>query len=468
MTGETVHAYADDALADHDAVALAELVRNRELSAGELVTAAIARAEKVDPQLNAVAYPAYEEPLVTQGPLAGVPTYVKDNTPVAGMPTGYGTAAFPARPARQHGRFARQYLAAGFTVLGKSRLPEFGFNATTEFAGTDPTRNPWHTGFSCGASSGGAAALVASGVVPIAHANDGGGSIRIPAACCGLVGLKPTRGRFVDGEQARSMPINLVGEGVVTRSVRDTAAFFAAAEAYRKSPKLPPVGRVAGPSSRRLRIGVVSETVGDGEICPETRAVLEQTASRLERLGHRVAPVGLPVGAGFVRDFTLYWGLLSHLVSRFGKRVLHPEFDPDKLDDFSRGLRQIYRSNRFRTPGTLYRLSRTRRGYLAMFAQHDLVLSPVLGHVTPKLGYLSPTVPFQQLIDRLIRYVAFTPLNNVTGSPAISLPVGAAQNGLPIGMQFAARPGDERTLLEIGYELEQDRPWRRIHADPVV
>jgi len=471
LTGDTVHAYADDALADHDAVALAELVRRGELSAEELASAAIARAEQVNPQLNAVAYAAYDQPLTGEGPLRGVPTYVKDNTLIAGMPTGYGTAAFPARPAKQHGRFARQYLGAGFTVLGKSRLPEFGFNATTEFADADPTRNPWHTDFSCGASSGGAAVLVASGVVPIAHANDGGGSIRIPAACCGLVGLKPSRGRLVDGEEARSMPINLIAEGVVSRSVRDTAAFFAAAEAYQKSPKLPPLGLVEGPSSRRLVIGLVTETAGDGEICAETRAVLDETAARLESLGHRVEPVGLPVGAGFVRDFTLYWGLLSHVVSRFGKRVLHPEFDPDKLDEFSRGLREIYRSNRFRTPTTLYRLSRARRGYLAMFAKHDLVLSPVLGHTTPKLGYLSPTVPFEELMDRLIRYVAFTPLNNVTGGPAISLPVGAADNGLPIGVQFSARHGDERTLLEIGFALEQDRPWRRIQlreADPVV
>ncbi|MGH3648531.1 MAG: amidase family protein, partial [Micromonosporaceae bacterium] len=231
-----------------------------------------------------------------------------------------------------------------------------------------------------------------------------------PAACCGLVGLKPSRGRLVDGEQARTMPINLIGEGVVTRSVRDSAAFFYAAERYWRNPRLP----------------------------------------------------ALPVGAGFVRDFTLYWGLLSYSVSRFGRRMLGPGFDPAKLDGFSRGLRELFGRRRLSVPSTLYRLSRVRRSYAASFARHDLVLSPVLAHVTPKLGYLSPTVPFDELLERLIGYVAFTPLNNVSGGPAISLPVGAADNGLPIGVQFSARHGDERTLLEIGYELEQALPWRRI------
>jgi len=465
MAGERVHAFTDDALGEDDAVAIAGRIEHGEVGPAEIIEAAIARTERLDATLNAVTFPAYDRARATDpapGPLSGVPAFVKDNTDVAGMPTGFGTAAFRPHPATKDGPFTRQFLGTGLTVLGKSRLPEFGFNASTEFAEGEPTRNPWHTEFSSGASSGGSAALVASGVVPIAHANDGGGSIRIPAACCGLVGLKPSRGRFADSDQARTLPINLIGEGVVTRSVRDTAAFVAAAERYRPAPKLPPVGRVEGPSNRTLRIGLLLDSVSGARTCPQTRAAVEDTATVLEKLGHHVEPVPLPVDAGFVRDFTRYWGMLSFLVSRFGRFTIDRDFDAGRMDNLSRGLRELYRRDLHRTPATLYRLGRVKRAYAAAFAQHDLILSPVLAHVTPKIGHLSPTLPFEELLDRLQQYVAFTPLNNVSGGPAISLPMGASDEGLPIGVQFSAAVGDERTLLDVGYALESERPWRRI------
>src|SRR3954470_2375827 len=233
MGEKRVHAFGDDALGEHDAVALAELVRSGQVSGPELAAAAIERARAVDPALHAVARELLDPPRhssdATAG-LHGVPTFVKDNTDLQGVPSNHGSEAFRARPARRDGVYTKQFLATGLSVIGKSRLPEFGFSATTEFQTEEPARNPWDTDFSVGASSGGSAALVAAGVVPIAHANDGGGSIRIPAACAGLVGLKPTRHRHIDGEQARHLPINMISEGVFTRSVRDTAAFFAAAE----------------------------------------------------------------------------------------------------------------------------------------------------------------------------------------------------------------------------------------------
>lgn len=184
-------------------------------------------------------------------------------------------------------------LSQGYICLGKSTLPEFGFNASTEPAQGDPTRNPWNLDYSCGASSGGAAALVAAGVVPIAHANDGGGSIRIPAACCGLVGLKPTRGRVVDNDAARDLPVNIISDGVVTRSVRDTAGFLAYAESWFKNRKLPAIGHVQGPpSGRQLRIGLVLDSInGHPPTDPETRLTVEQTARYLEKLGgHIIEP----------------------------------------------------------------------------------------------------------------------------------------------------------------------------------
>ncbi len=265
MAHQRIHAFRDDdALGAHDAVALAQLVASGQVRPSELADAAVARARLVEPALDAVAFAAYDAPRVaesTGGALYGVPTYVKDNTDVRGMPTGHGTDAFTARPAAADGAYARQYLSSGMTVLGKSRLPEFGLNASTEFVNQPPVRNPWHTDYSVGASSGGSAALVAAGVVPVAHANDGGGSIRIPAAAAGLVGLKPSRGRHVDGEQARHLPINMISEGVVTRTVRDTAAFFAAMEDHWRNPALAPVGLVHGPAARTLRIGLVADTI---------------------------------------------------------------------------------------------------------------------------------------------------------------------------------------------------------------
>ncbi|RZS34092.1 amidase [Herbihabitans rhizosphaerae] len=464
MTDTRVHAFSDDVLADHDAVAVADLIRRGEISAREAADAAIRRAEKVDPVLNAVVYADYDRarPSTVDGLLAGVPTYVKDNTDVHGMPTNHGTAAYVGKPAAKDGPYAAQYISSGMTVLGKSRLPEFGFNASTEFADAEPTHNPWHTEHSPGASSGGAAALVAAGVVPIAHANDGGGSIRIPAACCGLIGLKPSRGRHVDGDQARSMPINIVSEGVVSRSVRDSATFIAAMERTWRNPSLPPVGLVEGPANRRLRIGVLTDSLGGVVADEATAATVAETVARLEKMGHEVSPAALPVGDEFIEDFINYWGFLAFFISALGKRTIDKEFDSDKLDGFSKGIRDVYRRQFTRTPRTLWRLSRVKNAYADMLRQHDVVVSPVLAHSPPKLGYLSPNVPFDELLHRLRNYVAYTPLNNVAGTPAISLPAGAAADGLPVGVQISAAHGDERTLLELAFALEQDRPWRRI------
>lgn len=468
MSNTRVHAFSDsDVLARHDAVELAALIRTRQISAEEAARAAIARAERVNGTLNAIELDTFAQALNTaaaprSGVFAGVPTFIKDNIDLAGLPTRHGSRAVNPRPARRNGYFAQQFLAQGFTVLGKSTLPEFGFNASTEFAGEPPTRNPWNPEYSPGASSGGSAALVAAGVVPIAHANDGGGSIRIPAACCGLVGLKPTRGRFIDGEQARSLPVNIVGEGVVTRSVRDTAAFFAGMEQVWRNPHMPAIGHVEGAGKKSLRIGLVMDSITGTPTCPETRAVVENTVKLLLDMGHDVEPMPLPVPQTFIEDFLTYWGFLAFMVSTFGRQVLSPDFDATRLDGLSVGLRESYRKRVLRTPAMLYRLQRTARQYAEGLRGWDAVLSPVLAHTVPRLGYLSPEVPFDILIDRLQKYVSFTPINNTSGSPAISLPMGAGANGLPIGIQLAAPHGAERTLLELAFALEEARSFRKI------
>ena len=230
------HAFGDDALADHDAVDLAALLRAREVSVTEVVEAAVARAEKVQPTLRPVQHTAYDEArreaarLDREGlgpeAFAGVPTFMNDNVDVEGMPTNFGSIAYAAKPARHDGAVMKQWRGLGTVTLGKSLLPEFGLTASTEFLTEEPTRNPWHVGHSAGASSGGAAALVAAGVVPLAHANDGGGSIRIPAAFCGLVGVKPSFGRVPQWPHGAFAHVAVAGP--MTRTVRDAALMLSA------------------------------------------------------------------------------------------------------------------------------------------------------------------------------------------------------------------------------------------------
>ncbi|MER7555311.1 amidase [Nocardioides sp. NPDC126508] len=462
-TASRVHAFTDDALADHDAVELARLVRTGELSAAEVEAAAVARLRAVAPELHALAYEAYDAPRrpdVDTGLLHGVPTLLKDNTDLLGMPTNHGSEAFRARPATHDGRYATQFLSTGMTVLGKSRMPEFGLNATTEFRSGPPTPNPWNTRHSVGASSGGSAALVAAGAVPVAHANDGGGSIRIPAAAAGLVGLKPSRGRHLDGEMARTLPINMVSEGVLTRSVRDTATFHAALERHWRNPALPPLGLVEGPARRRLRVAMIMESVTDAVVDTPTKAAVERTATLLEEQGHSIEPVPIPVDARFGDDFLSYWGLLAFLAGNLGRLTIDRTLDTARLDGLTDGLRRAFTSGGWRrTPAALLRLRRAAAAYAAVFDRHDVVLCPVVAGVTPPLGHLSPNVPFEELVDRLLKHVAFTPLQNITGAPAISLPMALSEEGLPIGVQLSAAYGDERTLLELGYALEEQSPW---------
>ncbi len=468
----TTHAFTDDALGDLDAVALADAVRRRAIGAGELTEAAVARAEAVA-ELGAVAYPAYEAARAAPlrgGLFAGVPTYVKDNTDVAGMPTRYGSAAFAARPARHTSPPARQLEAQGFTVLGKSTMPEFGLTASTEYGRAtgdardttptpSPTRNPWDTERSVGGSSGGAAALVAAGVVPLAHGNDGGGSIRIPAACAGLVGLKPSRGRMADQVGARQLPVNLVAEGVLTRSVRDTAHYLAAAESYSPAAALPPIGLVQGPSSRRLRIGLVTRDVRGRGVDPEVLAVVESAARVLADAGHTIEPVELTIDPRLIEDFTLYWAALAGALVASSKAAHGKDFRPAELDPFTRGLLRLLRSSSWRVGPAVARLRRAPQVYAEQMNTYDVLLSPVLATPPPRIGEFRPDQPFDALLAKLIDYVGFTPVNNLSGAPAVALPHTVMPCGTPGSVQLWGASGDEATLLDLAYQFEGLAPF---------
>lgn len=457
-----VHAFGDDALGLDDGLGLAARLAKGEVSRHEVLEAALARAEAVR-QLNAVetldAYRAHafaDEQRV--GPFSGVPTFVKDNTDLAGLATGHGSEGIVAKPAGKDAGFTRLIRDSGLVPLGKSRLPEFGFNASTEFMTAEPVRNPWNVDYSTGASSGGAAALVAAGVVPLAHANDGGGSIRIPAAACGLVGLKVTRGRYHPAPLDRLLPVRLAVEGVLTRSVRDTAHFLAATEQGRHR-----VGLVEGPSTKRLRIGMVLDSVvGEGTDEATVKTVLA-TSELLSSLGHDVFPVASPMDEQFAEDFKTYWGMLGLLAVKAGPRAFSG-WDPERLDTLTVGLAAYARARRRTTAGVVRRLRASAKVYARALDPYDAILTPVVAHATPLLGYLSPAQDFEVLFDRLIRYACFSPLNNATGSPAVSLPMGATRSGLPIGVQLMGRHDGERTLLELAYELEAAKPFRTIHA----
>lgn len=461
----TAHAY-DDELARLDGVATAAAVRAGELAPEEVVASAIERARALDPIIHAVVTEDYDRALTaavgaTAGAFAGVPTFIKDMTHVAGLPTRNGSAAFAgAAPARETSGLATQLFDMGMVGLGKSTLPEFGFLPCTEFPDAEATRNPWNLDRSTGGSSGGAAALVASGVVPVAHGADGGGSIRIPAACCGLVGLKATRGRLLPPPEARHMPVDVEVEGVLTRTVRDTALFLAEAERRFRDRRLPPVGHVTEPVIGRLRIGAVLDSPADAPVDHATRAAFEGAVALLEELGHDVRPVEFPVGHQFAEDFVLYWSSLAWAVSVQGKRLFDESFEPEQLTPLTKGLAARFRSRWWREAGAVWRLRRSAVRYAEAMVGLDVVVSPTVATLAPEIGHLDMGLPFDVVFPRAEAWVGYTPLANAAGTPAISLPLHRDEaTNLPVGVMLSAAHGDDALLLRLALQLEEAAPW---------
>lgn len=446
----------DDALGSDDVMELLHRLKRREVSGAELAAAAsdrIAQAHELNAVVRSIDVPT------TEGPFAGIPTALKDNQDLQGYPTRHGSAATPDTPAVADMPFVAHFRSLGFTPLVKTTLPEFGLTASTESTTYGATCNPWNPAHSAGGSSGGSASLVASGALPIAHANDGGGSIRIPAAVCGLVGLKPTRGRFPDRPELTKLPVHIVNQGVLTRSVRDTAYFFAESERLRPAPGLEPVGMVVRPERPRLRVGVLTAGLTDIPIDPETAEAVRRTAQSLADLGHEVVEVASPVDEQFGRDFLRYWAMLSFLMLRAGGRVFGPGFDRRQTEELTRGLAAMFLQQAERVPPTLRRLRRLAQEPEPIYESVDVVVSPVLGHPAPPLGYLGPDVPVHEQLVRILRFASFTALQNVTGAPAMSLPLAMSSAGLPIGVQIAGPRGSERRLLSLALELETTMPW---------
>jgi len=463
-----IHAFTDDALGDHDAVGLVEALHAGTVSIPEVVEAAIARAEEVQPELNGIAHAAYDRARADArdprpGFFAGVPTWVKDNSALAGLPTLQGTDAWDAEPDAADGDFARMFLATGVVPLGKSRLSEYGFLPSCEHPRLGPVHCPWDPTRTAGASSAGAAAMVAAGVVPMAHANDGGGSIRIPASVNGLVGLKPTRGRTPTDKQARDQPVKIVRDGVVTRSVRDTAALMREAEKIFRPLNLPPIGDLTRPTKARLRVAVQTSAIGR-DASPEVTELTQKTAVLLESLGHHVEEAELPVSPSFEADFLLYWSTLALFLTRNGRRLHGPTWRPANHDRFTLGLAAHASRRLHRVPLAIARLRAARRSAERFFTSYDVHLSPTLAAETPVIGHLDPMQDFEVTLDKLLHWMSITPYQNVTGQPSLSLPLTTTAAGLPHGMMFSAAAGREATLIELAYQLEEAVPFARIQG----
>ena len=463
-----INAFTTDALGNLDATGIAEAIANKEISVSEAVEAAIQRAEKVNPDLNAIVIKMYDDArkydsLNNDGAFCGVPTFFKDTDDIKGYPTQMGTGAFNAKKAKRNSRFVNQFLASGVINLGKTTLPEFGLLCSTENERWAVTRNPWNTDYTSGGSSSGSAALVASGAVPIASGNDGAGSIRIPAAICGLVGLKPSQHRIHGVDGADLMPIPIVHQGVLTRSVRDTALFYSEAEKHYRNKKLPAIGHVQNAGKKRLRIAFM-ENLTEGAMGrqdEDTYNLQHETAKLLESLGHTVEQVPLPIDADtMVGHFLNYYGFLSYLTSHMGRFVFQAKVDKSQLEPFTTGLAARFKSNMLKLPNSIRQMRKLGSECGKLFQKYDVIMTPVLAHKTPRIGYFSPELSYEDVTKRATDYATYTGLYNVTGEPAISLPLGVDSDGMPLGVQFAAPYGEDKRLLELAYELEEAKSWR--------
>jgi amidase len=465
-----------DDYANYDGLGLAELVRNKEVSPAELVEAAIARIERHNGTLNAVVYKGFEDARrqargeLPMGPFHGVPFLIKDlGMPVAGWPRTCGSRFARDLVDKEDGGLTRRYRASGVIPLGKTNTPEFGITGTTESGLLGPCRNPWNPDHIAGGSSGGAAAAVAAGMVPLAHASDGLGSIRIPAACCGLVGLKVTRDRNPNLPDGYDYALGNVVDHVVSRTVRDSAAMLDATGVpepgapYPAPPKARPYLEEVAAAPGRLRIAWSSETPSGRPIDPEVQAALEATAQLLKDLGHEVIERGLGIdyralyasrGPAGAANFAAG---MARLIEEIGREPEESELEPLTWASYKAGLRQT-------GADVMRSLQETRmlnRATLAAFEDIDVYLCPVMGEPPPAIGVIDPVnLEPKEVNRRQGRVFPFTPPFNFSGQPSMSLPLAMSASGLPIGMMFTAKYADEATLFRLAGQLEKEAPWK--------
>jgi amidase len=460
-----------------DATAQAELVRNGDASAAELVDTAIERIEKLNGDVNAVIHPLYDRARAAvhqglpAGPFTGVPIVVKDlDGTLAGAPYHAGNKALKAAGyiAGTTSYLFQKLERAGFVIVGKTNTPEFGLMPTAEPEAYGPTHNPWNLAHSSGGSSGGSAAAVASGMVPVGHAGDGGGSIRIPASMCGLFGLKPTRGRVSLGPEEHESWAGLVMRHVVTRTVRDSASVLDVVHGYMTGDwyTAPPPGRAyareVNTEPGALRIGIrTNAPLGLAAVDPACVTAVEETARLLESLGHTVVEAGPPAldDGALLETFTTV--MVSSLRADLAE-VADIIGRPVTADDMEAGTWANYEAGAGIDAGAyvaaLKKMQAWARRTIAWWLDDgfDLLLTPSLAEPPPVLGELTDPVTGG---GRLLPFVLFTAPFNVTGQPAMSVPLAMSPGGLPVGVQFVAAPYREDLLFRLAGELERAQPW---------
>jgi amidase len=463
---------------NYDGVGLAELVRCGEVKPAELIEAAIARVERHNLSINAVVYAAFDEARamaqsLPDGPFRGVPFLVKDLLiQVAGWPRTSGSRYCRGVVDAEDDGLMRRYRASGVATIGKTNLSEFGIAGTTEGQLFGPCRNPWNTEHIVGGSSGGAAAAVAAGIVPMAHGGDGRGSIRIPASCCGLVGLKPTRDRSPHLPDGYDFAQGFVVEHVITRTVRDSAAMLDVTgqaepgSPYAAPPKSRPYAEEIERSPGKLKIAYSSETANGRPCHPEVQAALEVTAELLRRLGHEVVPKGLGV------DQRALWGSqgafsganfaagMRRMIEQIGREPQGDDFEPLTWASWKGGQR----AGGMDAMADAQTLRMLGRAALQIFETYDVFLTPTLAAPPPPIGYLSPVLNAPRDIGRRNgEFFSYPGVANMTGAPSISLPLAWSSQGLPMGMMFSARYADEATLFRLAAQLEKEAPWKDKH-----
>lgn len=457
-----------------DAVATAEAIRAGEVSAREVVMDSISRIEKHNGSLNAVVAERFEQALaevdagLPAGPLHGVPMLVKDlGMQVAGLPLTRGSKLWACDVPVVDSELVTRYRRAGMVILGMSNSPELGKNASTEPLHHGPTHNPWSLAHSPGGSSGGSAAAVSAALVPVAHGNDGGGSIRIPAAMCGLFGLKPSRGRVTAYPAATSLAAPLSANHVLSRSVRDSALLLdltsapVLGDAFAAPTPAVPFGEQASRAPLSLRIGLATRRADGGVVDPQVVAAVRRTAELCEELGHVVEETELAYDAELMMSgFGTLMGasLLADVEHRLA--VLGRDLRDDDLEPFTRAMLDHYRATM--TPVQVYdglaAIQQVGWQLGAMFGQFDLLLTPTLPLPVPELGVLDTSRP-EVMWERGGDYSSFTAVINATGMPAMSVPCGLDAAGLPLGAHFVGPLGAEGTLLALATQLELARPW---------
>ncbi|WP_044190460.1 amidase [Hyalangium minutum] len=444
-----------------DGMAQAELCARGEVSAEELLDACMVRIEALNPLLRAVVTVERERRRPAgAGPFSGVPFLVKDSTPWPGLRWSWGSRLFAAQAAHQQTPHGRRLVESGLVCVGKSAMSEFGLLASTETLLEGVTHNPWDLSCSAAGSSGGSAAAVAAGLVPLAHANDGGGSIRMPASACGVFGFKPSRGRTVSAGMRGTDFGDMTSDHCISRSVRDSALFLSLTE-DRSSGM--PVGFVREPITRKLRIVTWTRTVLGTEPEPPVRRAYEEAMTLLSELGHVLEPIEPPLFSGpELGDafFLVAGAAVASIIDRIDQTRGVP-VQTEELEPFTWALVETFLS---RGPDALLHaravFAQAVRTYLETTRGYDVVLTPTLATEPWRIGHLSPVLKREELIRRTARTNGYAPIHNIAGCPAMSVPLHFSESGLPIGIHFAAAPGADALLLSLAYQLEEARPWK--------